>query len=111
MHELHHLLTAIRDDSDVAPHGATFEDGYRCAEVCDAMLRSARSGGAKRSATGTERARARSRPAAASAAAVRVVGQRGLSLRTACCTPLFRSRPLVIAPTAKIAADHQNAVV
>jgi predicted dehydrogenase len=44
VHELHHLLTAIRDDGDVAPHGATFEDGYRAAEVCDAMLRSAESG-------------------------------------------------------------------
>ncbi len=45
VHELHHLLTAIRDDSDVAPHGATFEDGYRAAEICDAMLRSAEQGG------------------------------------------------------------------
>ena len=45
VHELHHLLTAIRDDSDVAPHGATLEDGYRAAEVCDAMLRSAEGGG------------------------------------------------------------------
>ena len=44
VHEIHHLLSAIRDDSDVAPHGATFEDGYRCAEVCDAILRSAESG-------------------------------------------------------------------
>ena len=44
VHELHHLLTAIRDDSDIAPHGATLEDGYRAAEVCDAMLRSAESG-------------------------------------------------------------------
>jgi predicted dehydrogenase len=44
VHEIHHLLTAIRDDSDVAPHGATFEDGYRCAEVCDAIVRSAESG-------------------------------------------------------------------
>jgi len=44
VHELHHLLTAIRDDTDVAPHGATLEDGYRAAEVCDAMLRSAESG-------------------------------------------------------------------
>jgi predicted dehydrogenase len=44
VHELHHLLSAIRDDSDVAPHGATFEDGYRCAEVCDAILRSAEGG-------------------------------------------------------------------
>ena len=47
VHELHHLLTAIRDDSDVAPHGATFEDGYRAAEVCDAMVRSSESGRAR----------------------------------------------------------------
>ncbi|MGZ4321055.1 MAG: Gfo/Idh/MocA family protein [Solirubrobacteraceae bacterium] len=40
VHELHHMLTAIRDDGDVAPHGATFEDGYRAAEVCDAIVRS-----------------------------------------------------------------------
>ena len=44
VHELHHLLTAIRDDGDVAPHGATLRDGYRAAEVCDAMLRSAQGG-------------------------------------------------------------------
>ena len=41
MHELHHLLAAIRDGSDVAPHGADFEDGYRAAEVCDAIARAA----------------------------------------------------------------------
>ena len=44
VHELRHLLDAIADDTDVAPHGATFEDGYRVAEVCDAILRSAESG-------------------------------------------------------------------
>jgi predicted dehydrogenase len=44
VHEIHHLLTAIRDDSAVAPHGATLEDGYRAAEICDAMLRSAEQG-------------------------------------------------------------------
>jgi predicted dehydrogenase len=44
VHEIHHLLSAIREDSDIAPDGATFEDGYRCAEVCDAILRSAESG-------------------------------------------------------------------
>jgi predicted dehydrogenase len=44
VHELHHLLSAIRDDGDAAPHGATFEDGYRAAEVGDAMLRSAEQG-------------------------------------------------------------------
>ncbi|MGD0715576.1 MAG: Gfo/Idh/MocA family oxidoreductase [Gaiellaceae bacterium] len=44
IHEIHHLLTAIAEDADVAPYGATFEDGYRAAEVCDAILRSAESG-------------------------------------------------------------------
>ena len=32
-HELAHLLEAIAGEHAVAPHGATFEDGYRCAEV------------------------------------------------------------------------------
>jgi len=44
VHEIHHLLRAIADDCNVAPHGATFEDGYRAAEVCDAIVRSAESG-------------------------------------------------------------------
>jgi predicted dehydrogenase len=44
VHELHHLLSAIAGDSEVAPHGATFEDGYRAAEICDAIVRSGESG-------------------------------------------------------------------
>ena len=44
VHEIHHLLTAIAEDGDVAPHGATFEDGYRVAEVCDAIVRSSATG-------------------------------------------------------------------
>ncbi|MFN2628533.1 MAG: Gfo/Idh/MocA family protein [Gaiellaceae bacterium] len=44
VHELHHLLEAIAAGTGVAPHGATFEDGYRAAEVCEAVLRSAESG-------------------------------------------------------------------
>jgi predicted dehydrogenase len=44
VHELHHFLSSIAADGEVAPHGATFEDGYRAAEVCDAVLRSADSG-------------------------------------------------------------------
>jgi predicted dehydrogenase len=44
VNEIHYLLRAIADDSDVAPHGATFEDGYRAAEVCDAIVRSGASG-------------------------------------------------------------------
>jgi predicted dehydrogenase len=44
VHELHHLLRTIAEDGDVAPHGATFEDGYRAAEICDAIVRSSESG-------------------------------------------------------------------
>jgi predicted dehydrogenase len=44
VHELHHFLTAIAEDGEVAPHGATFEDGYRVAEVCDAIVRSSDAG-------------------------------------------------------------------
>ena len=44
VHELHHLLSCIARGEPVGPHGATFEDGYRAAEVCDAILRSAESG-------------------------------------------------------------------
>jgi predicted dehydrogenase len=43
-HEIHHLLDAIANDTDVAPYGATFEDGYRAAEVCDAIVRSSDGG-------------------------------------------------------------------
>ena len=42
VHEVNHLLDCIVNDRDVAPLGATFEDGYRCAVVCDAILDSAR---------------------------------------------------------------------
>src|SRR5215210_7637488 len=44
VHELHHFLAAIADGTDVAPHGETFEDGYRAAEVSDAIVRSSESG-------------------------------------------------------------------
>src|SRR5436853_273160 len=44
VHELHHFLAAIAGEHDVAPHGATFEDGYRAAEVCDAIVRASQSG-------------------------------------------------------------------
>jgi predicted dehydrogenase len=43
-HELGHMLEAIAGEHGVAPHGATFEDGYRCSEVVEAILRSAQSG-------------------------------------------------------------------
>jgi predicted dehydrogenase len=41
VHELTHLLDCIVNNKDVAPYGATFEDGYRAAVVCDALLESA----------------------------------------------------------------------
>ncbi len=44
VHEVHHLLRSIADGSDVAPHGATFEDGYRASEIGDAIVRSSASG-------------------------------------------------------------------
>lgn len=41
IHELTHLIDCIVNDKDVAPLGATFNDGYRAAVVCDAIMRSA----------------------------------------------------------------------
>jgi predicted dehydrogenase len=39
--QLDRLLRAIAGEDTVAPYGATFEDGYRAAEVCDAIVRAA----------------------------------------------------------------------
>jgi predicted dehydrogenase len=44
VHELHHMLDAIASGGDVAPHGATFEDGYRASEIADAIVRSGQTG-------------------------------------------------------------------
>jgi predicted dehydrogenase len=44
VHEIAHFLGAIAEDGDVGPHGATFEDGYRAAEVCDAIVRASEQG-------------------------------------------------------------------
>lgn len=43
VHEINHLLDAIVNDKPVGPHGATFEDGYRCSVICDAIVESSRS--------------------------------------------------------------------
>lgn len=43
VHEISHLLDAIVNDKAIAPHGATFEDGYKNAVICDAILQSAES--------------------------------------------------------------------
>jgi predicted dehydrogenase len=42
--ELRHFLDAVAGRGTVAPHGATFEDGLRAAEACDAVLLSAAEG-------------------------------------------------------------------
>ncbi|MFC2026164.1 Gfo/Idh/MocA family protein [Chloroflexota bacterium] len=39
-----HFLNSIANDTDVAPYGATFEDGYKNAVICDAILESANDG-------------------------------------------------------------------
>lgn len=44
VHEIRHFLSAIAGEGEVAPYGATFEDGYRSAEVCDAIVRSHETG-------------------------------------------------------------------
>jgi predicted dehydrogenase len=44
VHEIRHLLDAIAGNAGVRPYGADFEDGYRVAEVCDAIIRSAAGG-------------------------------------------------------------------
>jgi predicted dehydrogenase len=41
VHELTHFLDCIVNDKDVAPYGATFEDGYRADCVCAAIAESA----------------------------------------------------------------------
>jgi predicted dehydrogenase len=43
-HELHHLLGAIAGEGSVTPDGADFRDGYRAAEVCDAIVASSDGG-------------------------------------------------------------------
>ncbi|MBK9179414.1 MAG: Gfo/Idh/MocA family oxidoreductase [Acidimicrobiales bacterium] len=48
VHELLHVLEAVRGDHPVAPLGATLEDGYRCAEVCEAIALAASSGERRR---------------------------------------------------------------
>jgi predicted dehydrogenase len=44
MHEIAHMLDCIVNDKPVAPIGADFEDGYRAAVICDAIVESADKG-------------------------------------------------------------------
>jgi predicted dehydrogenase len=43
VHEVAHFLECVTAGRDVGPEGATFDDGYRAAAVCDAILASAAS--------------------------------------------------------------------
>lgn len=44
VHEIYHFLRCVKDGGHIGPYGATFEDGYKCAMICDALLSSAESG-------------------------------------------------------------------
>ena len=44
IHEISHLLDAIVNNKEIAPYGATFEDGYKNAVICDAIQESAEAG-------------------------------------------------------------------
>jgi predicted dehydrogenase len=43
-HQARHMLAAVALGEDVGPIGATFEDGYRVAEIVDAICRSSEAG-------------------------------------------------------------------
>ena len=44
VHEVHHLLDAIVNNTDVAPYGATFEDGYKNNVIMDAITAASQEG-------------------------------------------------------------------
>ncbi|MEN2984492.1 MAG: Gfo/Idh/MocA family oxidoreductase [Dictyoglomaceae bacterium] len=44
VHELYHFIDCIVNNKPVEPYGATFLDGYKCAVICDAILKSSESG-------------------------------------------------------------------
>jgi predicted dehydrogenase len=44
VHMAYHMCNAILNDIPLAPEVATFEDGYKAAVICDAILESARTG-------------------------------------------------------------------
>ena len=47
VHEINHFLEAVVNGKPIAPYGATFEDGYRNAVICDAIAASSESHGAQ----------------------------------------------------------------
>jgi len=47
VHELNHFIEAVVLGKQVEPYGATFEDGYRNAVICDAIVASSANNGAQ----------------------------------------------------------------
>jgi predicted dehydrogenase len=47
VHELNHFIEAVVQNKQVDPYGATFEDGYRNAVICDAIVESSANNGAQ----------------------------------------------------------------
>jgi predicted dehydrogenase len=43
-HQAYHMLAAVAEGAEVGPLGATFEDGYKVAEIVDAIIRSGENG-------------------------------------------------------------------
>jgi predicted dehydrogenase len=41
IHQIYHLIDCIANNKKVEPQGATFYDGFKCNEICDAILISA----------------------------------------------------------------------
>lgn len=44
VHEIYHFLKAVTKDEEIAPYGATFEDGYRNAVIADGIVESSNGG-------------------------------------------------------------------
>jgi predicted dehydrogenase len=44
VHALHHFVDCVVNGGSVAPYGASFEDGYRCQVIMDAIVKSSHSG-------------------------------------------------------------------
>ena len=47
VHEFHHFLDCLINGKDISPQGATFEDGYRCDVILEAIANSSAEGGAR----------------------------------------------------------------
>ena len=43
-YQAHHMIESVQNDTDIGPVAATFEDGYRVAEIVDTALQSAKTG-------------------------------------------------------------------